>query len=66
MYKNVAPFLVEKIAAIERAGLFKREREITSAQQAEVGVGGKNLVLNMCANNYLGLGESSCGSGRRA
>ncbi len=55
MYRNVAPFLTEKIAAIETAGLYKREREITSAQQAEVGVSGKTSVLNMCANNYLGL-----------
>jgi hypothetical protein len=55
MYKNVAPFLLEKIAGIEKAGLFKREREITSAQQAELGVGAKSSVLNMCANNYLGL-----------
>jgi glycine C-acetyltransferase len=55
MYTNVAPFLTEKIAGIEQAGLYKREREITSAQQAEVGVGAKTHVLNMCANNYLGL-----------
>ena len=55
MYTNVAPFLAQKIAGIEEAGLFKRERQITSAQQAEVGVAGKPSVLNMCANNYLGL-----------
>jgi glycine C-acetyltransferase len=55
MYKNVAAFLEKKIAGIEEAGLFKREREITSPQQAEVRVGGTASVLNMCANNYLGL-----------
>jgi glycine C-acetyltransferase len=55
MYKNMAPFLTEKIAGIEKAGLYKREREMTSAQQAEVGVSGHAHVLNMCANNYLGL-----------
>lgn len=55
MFTNVAPFLTEKIGGIEKAGLYKREREITSAQQADVGVGGKAHVLNMCANNYLGL-----------
>ncbi len=55
MYKNVAPFLAQKIAGIQEAGLFKRERQITSPQQAEVGVAGKPSVLNMCANNYLGL-----------
>ena len=55
MYKNVAPFLTEKISGIEKAGLFKREREITSAQQAEVRREPATQVLNMCANNYLGL-----------
>ena len=55
MDKSMTPFIAEKIAAIEKAGLYKREREMTSAQQAEVGVSGKTDVLNMCANNYLGL-----------
>jgi glycine C-acetyltransferase len=55
MYKNVEPFLLEKIAAIEKAGLFKRERQITSPQQAEIRVGSGSPVINMCANNYLGL-----------
>jgi len=55
MYKNVGPFLAQKIAGIEEAGLFKRERQITSPQQAEVRVGDGTPVLNMCANNYLGL-----------
>ncbi len=35
-------------------GLFKEERIITSAQQADITVGGSN-VINFCANNYLGL-----------
>jgi glycine C-acetyltransferase len=39
---------------IEAAGLFKRERIITSEQGAEIEVNGKK-VLNFCANNYLGL-----------
>ena len=34
--------------------LFKEERIITSAQQADITVGGSN-VINFCANNYLGL-----------
>jgi glycine C-acetyltransferase len=55
MYKNVEPFLTQKLAGIEEAGLFKREREITGPQQAEVRVGDGSPVLNMCANNYLGL-----------
>jgi len=55
MYTNVEPFLLQKIAAIEQAGLFKRERQITSPQQAEIRVASGAPVLNMCANNYLGL-----------
>ena len=55
MYKNVEPFLAQKIADIEKAGLFKRERQISSPQQAEIRVGSGAPVLNMCANNYLGL-----------
>ena len=39
---------------IEAAGLFKKERVITSPQGAEIMVNG-NKVLNFCANNYLGL-----------
>ncbi len=49
---------VQRIAAelddIKAAGLFKSERIISSAQGAEILVGGKK-VLNFCANNYLGL-----------
>lgn len=49
---------VARIAAelkeIEEAGLFKRERVITSEQGPEITVNGKQ-VLNFCANNYLGL-----------
>ena len=46
------------MAAIESAGLFKRERIITSEQGAEITVStatGSKQVLNFCANNYLGL-----------
>jgi glycine C-acetyltransferase len=55
MYTNVQPYLTEKIHEIEKAGLFKRERLIESPQQAEVRVGSGTPVLNLCANNYLGL-----------
>ncbi len=37
-------------------GLFKEERIITSAQQADITVGDSH-VINFCANNYLGPGE---------
>ena len=42
------------VSEIEAAGLFKKERIITSEQGPEIIVGGKT-VLNFCANNYLGL-----------
>jgi glycine C-acetyltransferase len=44
----------EELRSIEDAGLFKRERVITSEQGPEITVNGKT-VLNFCANNYLGL-----------
>ena len=42
------------LAGIEADGLMKRERMITSPQAAEIAVGGHE-VINLCANNYLGL-----------
>jgi glycine C-acetyltransferase len=54
MYGSVQSYLTEKIHDIEKAGLFKRERLIESPQQAEI-VANEKPVLNLCANNYLGL-----------
>ena len=48
-------YVTEKLAGIEAAGTFKRERQITSPQQAEIKVSSGATVLNLCANNYLGL-----------
>lgn len=42
---------------IRDAGLYKQERIITTPQDAHIRVGGGEEVLNMCANNYLGLAE---------
>jgi glycine C-acetyltransferase len=55
MYAKVQEFLREKIAGIESAGLYKRERVFAGPQQARISVGGGAPVLNLCANNYLGL-----------
>lgn len=44
------------LAEIEAEGLFKRERLITSAQGAHVQIDGRQM-LNLCANNYLGLAD---------
>jgi glycine C-acetyltransferase len=54
MYGSVGPFLSEKIAGIEQAGLFKRERTLESPQESEVKVSGEPVLI-LCANNYLGL-----------
>ncbi|HEV2969289.1 MAG TPA: glycine C-acetyltransferase [Pirellulales bacterium] len=55
MYAAFKQHLKDQLAAIHSAGLFKPERALTTAQQAHVGVPGRSDVLNMCANNYLGL-----------
>lgn len=46
--------LQNELTQIENDGLYKRERVITSSQDAEIVANGKTL-LNFCANNYLGL-----------
>ncbi len=43
---------------IEQEGLYKKERVITSPQKATIEVKGGKQVLNMCANNYLGLANN--------
>ena len=42
---------------IKSQGLFKTERVITSPQNARISITGGKSVLNMCANNYLGLAD---------
>src|ERR1039457_4537149 len=54
MYGRIQDHLTERLAEIEKAGLFTRERLVESAQQPEVRVA-SGTVLNLCANNYLGL-----------
>ena len=54
MYGSLKDHLTKELAAIEEAGLYKRERIITSEQGAKITVNGRQ-VLNFCANNYLGL-----------
>jgi glycine C-acetyltransferase len=48
--------ILEKLRGIDAEGLMKRERLITSAQGAHVTVAGRDM-LNLCANNYLGLAD---------
>ena len=46
------------VEEIREAGLFKGEAPIASAQGARVKLEDGREVINMCANNYLGLGDS--------
>jgi glycine C-acetyltransferase len=55
MYNQFKPVLTKELASIKEAGLYKKERIITSPQAAEITIEGGKTVLNFCANNYLGL-----------
>ncbi len=57
MYGQYREELKKQLEEIADSGLYKSERHITSAQQARISVGAKQ-VLNMCANNYLGLADN--------
>jgi len=54
MYNKLKPVLEEELKSIQDAGLYKRERIITTPQGAVINTSGKE-VINFCANNYLGL-----------
>ncbi|MCA8982877.1 MAG: glycine C-acetyltransferase [Planctomycetaceae bacterium] len=49
--------LRQQLAEVRSAGLYKGERLLESPQDAHVRVAGGRSVLNLCANNYLGLAE---------
>lgn len=57
MYGKIKNYLAEELAAIESAGLYKKERIITTPQRAAIRVKNGGDVLNFCANNYLGLSD---------
>ena len=54
MYRKLKPVLEKEVHSIREAGLYKRERIITTPQGANITTNGKE-VINFCANNYLGL-----------
>ena len=58
MYGKFQKHLQDELKAIEEAGLYKRERNIASAQSAEITLQDGSKALNFCANNYLGLADS--------
>src|SRR6187401_1715400 len=49
--------VAQTLEEIKSQGLFKTERIITSPQDAHIAIAGGKRVLNMCANNYLGLAD---------
>jgi len=55
MYGKIKDYLQQELKNIDEAGLYKRERIITSAQDAVISLESGDEVLNFCANNYLGL-----------
>jgi glycine C-acetyltransferase len=57
MYTNIRAHLQATLDDIRGAGLYKGERVITSPQGARIQVAGTGQVLNLCANNYLGLAD---------
>jgi glycine C-acetyltransferase len=57
MYGPLKSHLSAQLDEIKSAGLWKGERVLTTPQSPHVGVAGRPDVLNMCANNYLGLAD---------
>ena len=55
MYGAIQQHLQEELEAIRESGLFKKERIITSPQEAVIRLESGEEVINFCANNYLGL-----------
>jgi glycine C-acetyltransferase len=58
MYGKFKDYLQQQLEAIKANGLYKNERIITSPQNANIEVSTGQKVLNMCANNYLGLADN--------
>ena len=55
MNETTKNFYLQQLKQIDADGLLKKERIIVSPQKAKIEVSGGQQVLNMCANNYLGL-----------
>ncbi len=57
MFGPMQRHLTDQLAQIRANGLFKAERVISTPQNAHIRVGDGVSVLNLCANNYLGLAQ---------
>ena len=55
MYGSMKTHLQSELSSIRSEGLYKEERIIASPQSARITLADGREVLNMCANNYLGL-----------
>ena len=58
MYDRFQQHVSGQLKAIEEAGLYKSERLITSPQGTHVRIDSGDELLNLCANNYLGLAQN--------
>lgn len=59
MDSSYLEFLSSEIESIKKAGLYKEEREIISPQSSEIKISHRpHPVINLCANNYLGLANN--------
>lgn len=59
MYGSMQEALRDELQTLRDQGLYKDEAALTSAQSAQISVeDGRDGVLNLCANNYLGLADS--------
>ncbi len=57
MFGQMKSHIEDELEQISESGLYKAERIITSPQDATITVAGGQEVLNLCANNYLGLAD---------
>ncbi|MDE2771062.1 MAG: glycine C-acetyltransferase [Bacteroidota bacterium] len=57
MHGDFKDHLTGMLNGIREAGLYKNERQITTPQGARVGISDGSEVINLCANNYLGLAQ---------
>lgn len=58
MYESIKKRLKEELEDIQNSGRYKTERIISSKQDSSIRVNNKDIVLNFCANNYLGLASN--------
>ncbi|HDS84920.1 MAG TPA: glycine C-acetyltransferase [Phycisphaerales bacterium] len=57
MFGQMKSYITEQLGQMRRSGLYKAERVLTGPQKNRVEVASGRSVLNLCANNYLGLSD---------